>query len=149
MKLWLVTYVIEISKQKQDTEYIYRVHEEEADKDSIFKCDLCDREFNSKMGLGVHKSTVHTIKTHHMNNKKRKSQCNDLVLNKYNKCGLDASSKDDLTTHMEVLHPIRSPPNKKERNEVSTTCNEEENTALNKTRLSIIFKFDSTWNDSF
>ena len=119
-----------------------KIHNEEVEKDKIYKCDLCDREFDKKMGLGVHKSKVHTIKTQHMINKKRKLQYDLLTSNTCNKCSFDGTNVDDLNLHLEVLHPIRSPPSKKEKSEVEelskTKANEDKNsTDLNKTIMDL------------
>ena len=118
-------------KTKVRFETHQKIHTEEIEKDTNYKCDLCDREFDKKMGLGVHKSKVHTIKTQHMTNKKRKSQYDVLTPNTCNKCSFDGTNVDDLNLHLEVLHPIRSPPSKKEKSEVEemtkNKANEDEN----------------------
>ena len=77
-----------------------------------------------------------------MINKKRKLQYDLLTSNTWNKCSFDGTNVDDLNLHLEVLHPIRSPPSKKEKSEVEemskTKANEDKNSNdLNKTMMDL------------
>lgn len=84
-----------------------------------FKCDECDREFDSKQGLTMHIARSHSV-IPKIVAKKRKQKPEITKFNSCNLCKYRSKSIAALKIHMEIDHKlnhVKSPPSKKAKSE--------------------------------